>query len=45
MMRQIHDEISPILERYAEQVEDRSLRPRDVRAARVFCFTGVSARR
>jgi hypothetical protein len=44
-MRQIHDEIWPILERYPELVEDPSLRPPDARAARVFFFTGVSTRR
>jgi hypothetical protein len=43
-MRQIHDEIWPILERYPERVEDPSRRPPDARAARVF-FTGVSPRR
>jgi hypothetical protein len=44
-MRQIHDEIWPILERYTERVEDPSLRPPDARAARVLFFTGVSPRR
>jgi hypothetical protein len=44
-MRQIHGEIWPIPERYAERVEDPSLRPPDARAARVFFFTGVSPRR
>jgi hypothetical protein len=44
-MRQINDEVWPILERYAERVEDPSLRPPDVRAARVFFYTGVSPRR
>lgn len=41
-MRQIHDEIWPILERYPERVEDP---PPDARPARVFFFTGVSPRR
>jgi hypothetical protein len=44
-MRQIHDEIWPILECCAARVEDPSLRPPDARAARVFFFTGVSPRR
>jgi hypothetical protein len=44
-MRQIHDEIWPILERYTDRVEDPSRRPPEVRAARVFFFTGVSPRR
>jgi hypothetical protein len=44
-MRQIHDEIWPILERYTERVEDPSLRSPDAGAARVFFFTGVSPRR
>jgi len=44
-MRQIHDEIWPILECYPERVEDPSRRPPDARAARVFFFTGVSPRR
>jgi hypothetical protein len=44
-MRQIHDEIWPILERYTEGVEDPSRRPPDARAARVFFFTGGSPRR
>jgi hypothetical protein len=44
-MRQIPDESWPILERYAERVEDPSLRLPDVRAARVFFFTGVRPRR
>ncbi|MFY9932178.1 MAG: hypothetical protein WAK82_29630 [Streptosporangiaceae bacterium] len=41
-MRQIHDEIWPILECYRERVKDPSP---DARAARVFSFTGVSPRR
>ena len=44
-MRQIHDEIWRILERYTQRVADPSLRPPDTRAARVFFFTGVSLRR
>jgi hypothetical protein len=44
-MRQIHDEIWPIQERYPERVEDSSWRPPDARAAWVFFFTGVSPRR
>ena len=44
-MRQIHDEIWRILERYTVRVADPSLRPPDARAARVFFFTGVTSRR
>jgi hypothetical protein len=44
-MRQIHDEIWPILECYLERVEDPSRQPPDARATRVFFFTGVSLRR
>jgi len=44
-MRQIHDEIWPILECYLERVEDPSRRPLDARATQVFFFTGVSPRR
>jgi len=41
-MRQIHDEIWPILERYTEPVQDPSRWPPNVPNARVFFFTGVS---
>lgn len=44
-MRQIHDEIWPILECYSERVEDAPRRSPDVRATRIFFFTGVSPRR
>jgi hypothetical protein len=44
-MRQIHDEMWPILERYAERVEDPSRRSPDARAVPVFSFTGISSRR
>jgi hypothetical protein len=44
-MRQIHDEIWPILEFHTERVEDPSRPPPDARATRVFFFTGVSPRR
>lgn len=43
--RRIHDGIWPVLERYIEWVEDRSLRSADAGAARVFFFPGVSLRR
>ena len=44
-MRQIHDEIWPILECYRDRVEDPAPQSPDVRAARVFFFAGVSPRR
>jgi len=44
-LRQIHDEIWPILERYTERTQDPSLRPADARAARVFAYTAVSPQR
>ena len=40
-VRERHDGIWPILERYTDHVEDPSLRSPDVRAAWVFFFTGV----
>jgi hypothetical protein len=43
-LQQIHDEIWPILSRYAERSADPSLRPPGARAARVFVWTGVSPR-
>jgi hypothetical protein len=44
-MRQIRDEIWPVLHRYSERVEDPSQWPPDARAARVLLVTGVSSRR
>jgi hypothetical protein len=44
-LRQIRDEIWPVLRRYSERVEDPSQWPPDARAARVFLVTGVSPRR
>jgi hypothetical protein len=41
-LQQIHDEIWPILDRYAERSADPSLRPSGARAARVFAWTAVS---
>lgn len=41
-LQQIHDEIWPILVRYAERSADPSLRPSGARAARVFVSTAVS---
>jgi hypothetical protein len=41
-MRQIHDEIWPILECYPDRVDDPSPQSPDVRAARVFFFICVS---
>jgi hypothetical protein len=43
-LRQIHDEITPILRRYTERSEDPALRPSGARAARVFFCTAVSPR-
>lgn len=44
-LRQIHDEIWPILERYTQRWDDPSLRPPGARAARVFVYSAVSPRR
>ena len=41
-LQEIHDEIWPILVRYAERSADPSLRPSGARAARVFVSTAVS---
>jgi hypothetical protein len=43
-LRQIHDEITPILLRYTGRSEDPALRPSGARAARVFFYTAVSPR-
>jgi hypothetical protein len=43
-LRQIHDEIAPVLQRYIERSEDQALRPAGARAARVFFYTNVSPR-
>ena len=44
-MRQIYDEIRPMVERYTARVVNPSRRPHDTRAGRAFFFTGVSLRR
>jgi Helix-turn-helix domain len=44
-LREVHDEIWAILERYGERFKDPSLRPPDSRAARVFAYAAVSPRR
>jgi hypothetical protein len=43
-LRQIHDEITPILQRYIQRSEDAALRPSGARPARVFFYTAVSPR-
>jgi hypothetical protein len=43
-LRQIHDELTPILRRYTQRSEDPALRPSGARAARVFFYTAVSPR-
>ena len=43
-LRQIRDEIMPILRRYTERSQDPALRPPSARAARVFFYTAVSPR-
>jgi hypothetical protein len=43
-LRQIHDEITPVLRRYTGRSEDPALRPPGARAARVFLSTAVSPR-
>jgi hypothetical protein len=43
-LRQIRDEIMPILRRYTERSQDPALRPPCARAARVFFYTAVSPR-
>jgi hypothetical protein len=41
-LKQIRDEITPILQRYTERSEDPSLRPDGARVARGFFYTAVS---
>jgi len=43
-LRQIHDEISPVLDRYTGRSQDPAARPPGARAARVFFYTAVSPR-
>jgi hypothetical protein len=44
-LKQIRDEIMPVLERYSERLKDPGLRPGGARAARVFFYTAVSPQR
>jgi hypothetical protein len=44
-LKEISDEIMPVLRRYTERLEDPAKRPAGARAARVFMYTAVSPRR